>query len=78
MLKTKHIVLICLATFLTILAAMYFVDKLNEPVFISPETAEFIHLNKGYSPEDAKAIRVMCEQNGCSLDENGNLLLNSN
>lgn len=69
---------IAFVTFLmstTLLVSIYFVEKLQEPEFVSPETVEFMYLDKGYSAEDAKAIREMCELKGCSVDENGKILV---
>lgn len=72
---------ICFVTFLmslALLVSIYLVETLQKPEFVSPETVEFMYLDKGYSTEDAKAIREMCELKGCSVDENGKILVNKN
>lgn len=78
MTEIKAIAFVTLLASLTVLVAIYFAEKLHEPEFVSPETVELMYLQKGYSAEEAKAIREMCELKGCSVDENGRILVNQN
>lgn len=74
----KTITFCILIACLIVLVGIHFSEKLQEPKFVSPETVEFMYLDRGYSAEDAKAIREMCELKGCSVDENGKILVNQN
>lgn len=76
--EIKAIAFCTLIASLTVLIGTYFAERLQEPDFVSPEAVELMYLQKGYSSEDAKAIREMCELKGCSVDEDGKILVNQN
>ena len=76
--EIKTIALALFLLSLTVLIVIYCIEKAHEPDFVSPETVEFTYLDRGYTAEDAKAIREMCETRGCSVDENGKILVNQN
>lgn len=78
MTEIKAIALCTLIASLIVLVGIHYAEKLQEPQFVSPETVQFMYLDRGYSMEDAKAIREMCELKGCSVDENGRILVNQN
>lgn len=67
----KFAAMLCLIASLAILVGLSYVQKIYEPPTVSPESAEFILLDKGYSAETAKSIRDMCEDKGCYIDEDG-------
>ena len=74
--EIKAIAFCTMIASLAVLVGAYFAEKLQEPEFVSPETVELMYLQKGYSNEDAKAIREMCELKGCSVDDDGRILVN--
>lgn len=59
------------------LFVIYFVQYSNSPAFVSPETAEYITLNKGHAQEVAESVRTMCEENGCYFGDDGSILANT-
>lgn len=76
--KIKEAPLYALFAAMLLLSGMYFADQLNEPMSVSPETAEFISLNKGLPVEEAKHLRALCAEKGCYFGDDGSVLVNQN
>lgn len=76
--KSKEAVFFTLVAFSSLLVVYYFVILLNKPAFVSPETAEMIWRNEGYSVEMAETMRTLCESKGCYFGDDGEILVNQN